>query len=79
MAELQTSITRDIEFLDTKDGKYYFRISEGGKEIFQSDLYEDQRECCDLGMAMMDHFHETMPLRSQYIPANGEYGVKYSG
>lgn len=79
MAELHDSITRDCQFLDTKDGKHYFLIIEHGKQLYQSDLFDDQDKCCKDGIAMLDFLQQKKPLRCDTIPSTKEYGVKYSG
>lgn len=69
MAKLEESITRDVAFHDSKEGKHYLQILEHGKEIYQSDLYEDQGECCQAGMDMMEFLHDKRPMRTDSIPA----------
>lgn len=62
MAELEKSVTRDLEFLQTKQGQHFFRILEAGKEIYLSDPYDTSEECCEVGIGMLDYFHATRPL-----------------
>lgn len=69
MAALHTPITRDIEFLQTKDGKWYFRISQHGQEVFLSDPYDDKFECHDIGIHLMDKMHEKDPLVNHDQPS----------
>lgn len=68
MAALHTPITRDIEFLQHKDGTWYFRISQHGQEIFLSDPYTDREECHEVGMYLMDQSHDKDPLINEDHP-----------
>jgi hypothetical protein len=60
--KLLDSVTRDIEFLDTPKGEWAFTIKEHGKPIYHSDIYESREECFQVGMDMMDIFHQKAPL-----------------
>lgn len=67
---LSDGITRDIEFLQDKDNKrWFFVITEAKKEIYRSDYYADRTECCEIGMEMMDFYHERHPLINEDKPA----------
>ena len=55
---------RELEICKTEGGEYYFIISEHGTRIFTSDRYRDSGECAEIGVHMMDEFHERSPLRS---------------
>jgi hypothetical protein len=76
---LEKSVTRDCAFDVNKEGKYYFTIKEGNSTIFQSKLYDTSEDCTRDGIGMLDILHERNPIRTEYVPSNAEYGVKYSG
>lgn len=63
MSALHESITRDCVFHTNKEGKYYFIVISEGKPIYESDTYEEQSECCQAGMDVLDFLHEKKPLQ----------------
>jgi hypothetical protein len=67
---LGDGITRDIDFIqDHSSKRWFFTITEAKKEIFRSDLYSSRDECCEVGMSMMDFYHEKRPLITEDKPS----------
>lgn len=62
MATLEKQVTRDLSIKENKDGYWYYTITEAGKEIMESDLFQTSIECSQAGMKMMDALHEEHPL-----------------
>ena len=76
---LHKQITRHLLILENKDGYCYFKVSEGGKDIMESDLYQTSTECAAAGMKFLDQLHEEIPLRSDYIPTMEDFLLLLQG
>lgn len=79
MATLEKQITRDMEVCETKGGDWYYRITEGGVHIMESDLYQSSIEAGCAGMKMLDDLHEARPLLCNHIPSTRDTLIVYSG
>lgn len=73
MAQLEKQITRDISFHENRDGAWYYKVTEGEKEIMESDLYQTSTECVCAGFKFLDALHTEAPLRSNYIPTVADF------
>jgi hypothetical protein len=69
MAHLEQQITRDLSLHENKDGYWYFTITEAGREVMESDLFQTSMEASAAGMKWLDILHDEHPLRNNDRPA----------
>ena len=69
--------TRMLSFR-VANSKHFFEIIDTEEIVFISDSYEELEECIHVGTYMLEHMHETNPLREEGIPLTTSPRIHYS-